>query len=163
MGRPEQTFAAGKFLTWIAVILVLLTAAAVWFRITHLGREPLASITAGSLRTIHTACLVYSSTYGTGFPSSLSKLGSSGPANAGAADLIDNVLASGVKSGYTFSYQADAPVNGVIRHYSVHADPLARGQTGQYSFYLDDSGVIRYSATSPATLKDPPLGQMVNH
>src|ERR1700688_4412110 len=93
----------------------------------------------GSMRTINTSSVEYSTTYG-GFPSVLAALG--GPAGATAtatsAELIDAVLAGGTKSGYTFSYTTGATdSNGNILAYTMTAVPTSSGATGQRGFFTD--------------------------
>jgi type IV pilus assembly protein PilA len=111
----------------------------------------------GSLRIINTACLTYATTYGTGFPRKLSNLGTSGAASPTAAGLIDNVLASGTKSGYTFTYRAVMEIGGQTPTYTIQANPITPGETGQRYFFADQSGVIRMNMSRPATRDDPPL------
>ena len=72
----------------------------------------------GSLRTLNTACIEYSTTYG-GYPAALNNLGPATPATSTSADLIDSVLATGTESGYTFAYAAGASdANGNVLSYS---------------------------------------------
>ncbi len=111
----------------------------------------------GSLRTMNTACVTYASTYGTGFPSKLSYLGTSGEASATSAGLIDNQLAAGVKSGYNFTFTPGAATNGITPSYTIQANPVTPGQTGQRYFFTDQSGVIRMNISRPATSSAPPL------
>jgi uncharacterized protein (TIGR02246 family) len=111
----------------------------------------------GSLRTLNTACVTYSVTYGTGFPAKLSHLGGAGPAVATSANLIDEALASGTKNGYTFLYRAAAAVRGVSPAYTIQANPITPGQTGDRYFFTDQSGVIRVNTSRPATSADPPI------
>lgn len=63
----------------------------------------------GSLRTLNTAAITYFSIYNMGFPPEIAALrprpGNANP-DANAAGLIDEVLASGTKSGYAFTYTA---------------------------------------------------------
>ena len=101
--------------------------------------------------------MTYSSTYGTGFPAALVNLSPANPATAAAADLIDQVLAAGTKSGYTFTYAAGAAVGGVIPTYTLKADPINAGTTGQRHFFTDQSGVIRFDPSAPATVASTPL------
>jgi hypothetical protein len=56
--------------------------------------------------------------------------------------LIDNVLASGVKSGYTFVWSGDGATPSVTL--TLTAAPQVLGASGQRMFCLDQSGVIRY-------------------
>jgi hypothetical protein len=69
--------------------------------------------------------------------------------------LIDQVLATGTKSGYTFA----APGAGAIPRvaYTATANPVNPGQSGQRHFFTDQSGVIRYNAAAAATAADSPL------
>src|SRR5208283_2460354 len=104
----------------------------------------------GSVRTFNTACVSYSTTYG-GYPAALSNLGPAASATSTTADLIDSVLASGTKSGYVFTYAAGATdANGNVLAYTLTADPVTRGTTGQRGFFSDQSGVIRADATTTA-------------
>lgn len=141
----------------LVVVAIILIIAAI--SVPNLLRSRMAANEAsavGSLRTINTACIAYSTTFG-GFPSTLANLGTSGPATSTAADLIDNALASGTKTGYTFAYTAGAAVGGVIPVYRVTASPLVANQTGQRYFFTDESGVIRFNLSALATDSDTPL------
>jgi hypothetical protein len=82
-------------------------------------------------------------------------LGPAASATSSSADLIDSVLSGGTKSGYTFNFTAGAgtPSTG----YSVTANPISRGTSGQRGFYTDQSGVIRANSTTSATSSDSPL------
>jgi len=111
----------------------------------------------GSIRSINTAAVTYSSTYpSVGYPSTLAQLAPSATASSGSADLIDSVLAAGTKSGYQFSMAAigsGTPLTG----YSVNGNPVAPNTSGTRGFYSDQSGVIRYSSGSAATSSSSPL------
>jgi hypothetical protein len=107
----------------------------------------------GSLRTINTAEVTYSTTYPSIGFAALASLGgaaatcatSTGATSTGAC-LIDDVLAStAVKSGYSFasSNLTGAPV---VVTYTMTAKPSVVGQSGQRAFCSDQSGVIRYNA-----------------
>ena len=58
-----------------------------------------------------------------------------------ARDLVDAKLASGVKDGYR--YQVTVGNNS----FTAIATPLEYDVTGSWSFYVDESGVIRGSVT----------------
>ncbi len=117
----------------------------------------------GSLRTINTAEITYASTYTVGYTSTLAQLGPAPgaptpPATSTAAGLIDRVLASGKKSGYTFTYRPGAlDAKRIISTYSVTARPSCKENA---SFFTDQSGVIRMTSEDrPATVDDRPLGE----
>ncbi len=57
------------------------------------------------------------------------------------AEMIDNVVASGTKSGYTFSISTPFPRS----DWSCTAHPILRGTTGFRSFFVDSRGQIRYA------------------
>jgi type IV pilus assembly protein PilA len=111
----------------------------------------------GSLRTLNSACINYFSTWTTGFPLALVRLGPGKPATATAADLIDGVLSNGTKSGYRLVYVSGAPKGGKIGTYTINANPLTPKVTGTRYFYTDQTGVIRYSAGGAATIGSPPI------
>ena len=153
--RNNKGFSLIELLIVVAIILIIAAIA-----IPNLLRSRMAANEAsavGSLRTINTACVTYSSTYGVGFPTALSNLGTSGPASSTSADMIDNVLAGGVKSGYQFVYAFTPAVSGIVPAYQVNAAPLSPGQTGQRYFYSDQSGVIRFNLSNAATVNDSPI------
>jgi len=141
----------------IVVAIILIIAA---IAIPNLLRSRMAANEAsavGSLRTINTACVTYSTTYNSaGYPTSLASLGPSSSASSTSADLIDSVLAAGTKSGYGFTFGAignNTPNTG----YSVTANPTSPGTSGQRGFYTDQSGVIRAVSTGSADSTSSPL------
>src|SRR5712692_247725 len=112
----------------------------------------------GSLRAINTACITYSTIYGTGYPALLANLGPGAPATAATSDLIDSVLAAGTKSGYVFTYTAGAAVGGTINTYTLTAVPANIGTTGQRQFFTNESGVIRANPSGAADVNSTPIG-----
>ena len=101
-----------------------------------------------SVRNLVTSQITYSATIGDGNAASLEILYLS--------KLIDSVLASGTKDGYTFTVSTDA----VNDSFAIYARPITQGVTGTRSFFTDETGVIRYTTEDrPATVEDTPLGQ----
>jgi hypothetical protein len=79
-------------------------------------------------------------------------------ATSASADLIDSVLASGVKSGYRFSYVAGTTdPSGNVLTFSITATPVAPGSSGQRSFFTDQSGTIRNTSSGTADSTSTPL------
>jgi type IV pilus assembly protein PilA len=120
-----------------------------------------SDVAAPSLRVILTGIIEYEHTYKT-YPPTLSALGGAPAtcataATATAACLIDNVLASGEKSGYSYRYKAiDTTQNGRFDAFTVTADPVQEGSTKQRHFFTDQTGVIRVETGRPATAASPP-------
>jgi type IV pilus assembly protein PilA len=82
----------------------------------------------------------------------------SGNVSAISAGLLDNILVTGTKSGYVFTYVPLTPdSNGYFNDYTLNADPLIIGVTGQRHFFTDEPAVIRVNLTVPASDTDPPL------
>jgi type IV pilus assembly protein PilA len=160
MQRKQKGFSLIELLIVVAIILIIAAIA-----IPNLLRAKMAANEAsavGSLRTINTSSVEYSTAYSIGYPGSLASLGgaTTAAATSAGAELIDTVLAAGTKSGYTFSYTAAAAdASGVVDTYTITATPIVVGSTGQRMFFTDASGVIRANSTgSGATVASTPIG-----
>jgi hypothetical protein len=74
----------------------------------------------------------------------------------GKYQLIDNVLASGRKQGYAFRI---VPGGDFRNQYKAVATPLEPGKSGKRAFFVDESGVIRFTADgSEPNEKSSPIG-----
>jgi len=159
MSKSSKGFSLIELLIVVAIILIIAAIA-----IPNLLRSRIAANQAsavGSLRTLNTAEITYSSTYNVGFTYAMSYL--MPPATAGAnptstaAGLIDSVLATGSKSGYSFTYTPGASDStGRINTYFFTAVPITNS-TGTNYYYTDQSGVIRQNSTTTAQSTDSPI------
>jgi type IV pilus assembly protein PilA len=155
MRNKQKGFSLIELLIVVAIILIIAAIA-----IPNLLRAKIAANQAsavGSLRTLNTACIAYSTSYGQ-FPTALTSLGpisSGGTASSTSADLIDSVLAAGTKSGYTFVYSSPSP----YQAYTITATPITAATTGQNMYFTDQSGVIRVDTSGTgATVASTPIG-----
>ncbi len=140
----------------IVVTIILIIAGIAIPNLLRLRMQASQVSVAASLQALNTAAMEYYMLCD-GYPPSLAAMGP--PANGcTTADLIDPVLASGKKSGYAFTYSAGAAIGVQIPTYTVVAEPVARGATGQRSFFTDQTGVIRANLTGPADANNMPIG-----
>ena len=140
----------------IVVTIILIIAA---FTIPRLTKATIPAHEASALASIKAITFAegsYASTHpDLGFTPDLAMLG--GTAQGGGERAIDANLASGRKSGYTFTYTPGEKVNGAIRSYTISAVPDQVGTTGQRRFYSDESGEVHYNAEGPADLSSPTI------
>jgi type IV pilus assembly protein PilA len=155
MRDKRKGFSLIELMIVVAIILIIAS-----FAIPALLRSKIAANQAsavGSLRSLNTSCTAYSTSYGQ-YPGALANLGpvaSGGTANSTSADLVDMVLAAGVKSGYTFVYTAGT----ADQSYTLTALPIAQGTTGQNMYFTDQSGVIRVDTSGAgASAASTPIG-----
>ena len=159
MNRRERGFSLIELLIVVTIILIISAIAIPNLMRSKMSANEAAAI--GALKALTESAVMYSNSYG-GFPHAISNLGPAGGSpnsSSAAADLIDAGLATGVKSGYkfTFSVRATDTVGNVVS-YGITAVPVTPGSTGQRSFYTDESGTIRVSPSGTADSSSPPIG-----
>jgi type IV pilus assembly protein PilA len=158
---------AGLILGYLGVAMIPLILIIAAIAIPNLLRTKIVDggvSPVGTLRTISSANVTYSSTYGNGFATSLSQLDGSGE---GAADcdhalLIDSAMGSGRKNDYIYTYTAKPssapPAKGCSQvganAFSVNADPVEPSAEHPY-YFIDETGVVRIEQDKPATANSP--------
>jgi type IV pilus assembly protein PilA len=144
MRRKQKGFSLIELLIVVAIILIIAAIA-----IPNLIRSKIAANQASavaSLRTLNTSTVLFNTNYGL-YPTALSSMATNGAASSTAADMIDNVLSTGTKSGYSFSWSG----GGTTGSYAIFASPVTLNSTGTVYYYTDQSLVIRSNPAGAAT------------
>ena len=135
----------------LVVMVILIIAAIAIPNLLHGKMRANEAAAVVSMQTIHTAETLYFNTYPeVGYSSSLANLGTNGtdcdkqkPSSTNACLIMDDVLTSGLKSGYVFEIVGDG--NKPTAAYVVSATPastvsgrctIAANQSGEMHFYV---------------------------
>ena len=143
-------FTLMELLIVMAIITVLMLIAIP----SYLNYVRLANETSAikSVQTISQAQTQYSMQYpSSGYSCTLQALGGdphSGPPSATSAEILPPDLASGVKSGYQFTItnciKDTANGGDRVTGFTILAQPLTVGRTGNRTFCSDESGLIKF-------------------
>lgn len=138
-------FSLIELLVVVAIVLILASVAIPNFmRARRIANE---ASSVASLRSIASGQLAYRQTQGNYI--SLSALGTE--------KIIDDVLASGTKSGYTFDSAAGS--NTASEFTAVGAPAVSSGfaASGVRFFFVNQDQVVRFSLSGPASASSSPL------
>jgi type IV pilus assembly protein PilA len=151
--RTPNGFTLMELLIVMAIIAILmLIAIPTMGNMTRYANETSAQ---QSVRAINMAQMQYSNTFpSSGYACTLTALGGdshSGPPTATNAEMLQQDLATGVKSGYSFAISncVKNSQSGTDRvtGYTVMAQPLTVGKSGNRTFCTDESGQIKFDPT----------------
>ncbi len=153
--RKQAGFSLIELLIVVAIILIIAAIA-----IPNLLRARIAaneSAAAAANRTLVTSMVAYGSAYpSVGYAAALANLGPGAvnpcvPSSANGC-FIDSVLASGTKSGYTFTATGVNPVNGVFSGFLITAVPVSLYTTGVKGFCATEDNIVRFVTPSPGAI-----------
>ena len=150
--RRRKGFSLIELLLVVALVLILTAIAVPSFLRSRMAANESAA--AESIRTLNTAQISYNSAYPTvGFAATLGALAGDppncAPPSSTSACLIDDALASGSKSSYSFTLNN---VTGTPNStYNVFASPSTVNYSGMRYFCSYSDAVVRVSMTPIST------------
>ncbi|MCC6695317.1 MAG: prepilin-type N-terminal cleavage/methylation domain-containing protein [Candidatus Hydrogenedentes bacterium] len=149
------------------MIVVAIIAIVAAIAIPNLLRSRMSANEAsasGAIRTIstaevafQTAAFVDSNGDGMGDYGTLAQLGN--PDGSGTTPaFVDAVLINGLKQGYVYTLSVTMGNATTMPSYTCTATPAALGRTGYRQYFVDETGVIRFTSDGSApTATSPPL------
>lgn len=156
----QRGFSLIELLIVVSIILIIAAIAIPGLLKARISANQASAVE--SIRTIMTAESSYQTSYGVYAPTMVA-LGSPNPAACGPgvpptpaqfcfldSNLANATTAATGKSGYFFTYVIGASNNS----FTLNADPVTPGSTGDMHYFADESQVIRFNAAAPAGAAD---------
>ncbi len=149
MKRGERGFSLIELLIVVTIILIIAAIAIPSFLRAKIQANEASAV--ASVRRISTAEVQFFVQYGIGY-APLLNLGGAGPCvpSTATACLLDDLLATGAKSGYALTSPTPGALGTALapnNNFSISAVPMAVGLSGQRSFCMDQTAVIRFDST----------------
>lgn len=141
------------------MIVVAIIAIIVAIAIPNLLRSRMSANESGAaagLRTISTGEVAYQAAAIESTTNGIGKFGTLPALGTGSVPFVDLSLASGIKQGYNF--QATPTFTNNVPSFTATATPAVAGRTGVKSFFIDDSGLLRFEGGGATpTSNSPPV------
>ena len=135
----------------IVVVIIGIIAAIAIPNLLAARRSANEGSAISALRTLHGAQMTYASTYGNGNYAGAVAAGITGLTQLNTPGLVDGVLATGTKSGYTFSgAKVDSTSTAPATFYwsTIPATGTGVTATGSRRFGVATDGVLKVDATA---------------
>jgi type IV pilus assembly protein PilA len=156
--RRQTGFSLMELMIVIALIVIILAMAIPSMKEAKINADETSAV--ASIRAINQAEVQYQAAFG-GYADSLANLGGADPCTKSAttACLLDQSLAGGVKSGYSFVASGGNNAGGENTSYVVGAAPQAFDRTGRRRFCSSEKNVIRADPNGEGNTTPPDAEQ----
>jgi type IV pilus assembly protein PilA len=145
----------------VVIVMILIVVAIATPRLFHSRIAANEATAISALQSINRAQSEYHAAYPShGFAAKLSYLGGASPCtpSSTSACLLDNMIASGQKSGYNFAMEVvSPPENGAVREYAAAAAPEEYSKSGVRTFCTMSNAMIRYLPNTDRSSSPPDL------
>jgi type IV pilus assembly protein PilA len=154
----QKGFSLMELMIVLALILIILAMAIPSMREAKINADEASAVQ--SIRAINQAEVQYEAAYG-GFADSLAKLGGADPCSKSAdtACLLDDSLAAGSKSGYSFTAIGENKSGNDNTSFVVGAAPESFDRTGRRRFCSSEKNVIRADPNGEGNTTPPDAEQ----
>jgi type IV pilus assembly protein PilA len=156
--RRETGFSLMELMIVLAIIVIILAMAIPSMKEAKIQADETSAVQ--SIRAINQAEVQYEAVYG-GYADSLANLGGAEPCNKSAetACLLDESLAGGTKSGYSFTAIGANKADNANTSYVAGAAPESFDRSGRRRFCSTEKNVIRADPNGEGNTTPPDAEQ----